>query len=166
MTPEDFKRKVLTVNEELASLLSSPDEKFDVLYIKKQKQGNKYYAVVRVSNNVRKFIENMGNRVYIGMYSCSVYDQFYIKRCNNCQKFHHYKDKCKSVTPTCAKCAGQHSTEQCDKCDDDDFVPTCVNCCNDKSSFAHTHEATSMECPSYQAAQDKLRKTLQYYSKN
>ena len=162
----DLKDKVLSMHDEIASMVATGSI-FDILYIRPQKKGNRYQACIRVSNDIRKFIENIGDRLYLGMYSCNVYDHFYVKRCNNCQKYHHYHDKCKASKPTCAKCAGDHSTKDCHTCNNEDFVPTCINCKHEKSTFSHTHEATSRECPSYQAAQDKLRKSIQFYdSKN
>ena len=164
--PETLKNKILSMHEEIATLVSNSST-FEVLYIRAQRNGNRYQACIRVSNEIRKFIEHLGNRLYIGMYSCSVYDHFYVKRCNNCQKYHHYQDKCKAAKPACAKCAGNHKTSDCTNCHDNNFVPTCINCKHEKSSFAHTHEASSLECPTYQAAQDKLRKSIKFYnSKN
>ena len=165
--PETLKQKIFTMHSELKDLVED-GEKFEVLYVKKQRRGNNYQACIRVSNSIRKFIEVRGNKLFIGMYSCNVYDHFYIRRCNNCQKFHHYADKCKAQTPTCAKCAGPHSTVDCEKHSKPGFKPTCVNCSQtSKQNFSHTHYATSLECPSYQAAQDELRKSIRYYnSKN
>ena len=77
------------------------------------------------------------------MYSCPVYDHFYVKRCNKCQRFHHYKNECKAVKPSCGKCAGEHETDKCETCDKENFVPVCVNCKRDKHKFGHSHTATS-----------------------
>ena len=137
---------------------------FDVLYVRPQRQGKRFQACIRVSNEIRKFIQHLGDRLYIGMYSCNVYDHFYVKRCNNCQKYHHYQDKCKAERPNCAKCAGEHRTADCTRCQSANFVPTCINCKHEKTSFTHTHEATSLECPTYKAAQDKLKKSISFYS--
>ena len=126
-----------------------------------------FQANVRVSNNIRKFIELIGNRVYVGLSeSCRVYDHFHVKRCNNCQKFNHYSDNCdKSNESVCARCAGNHGTDKCQNYERDNFIPTCYNCklgkmANDK------HEAFSTSCPTYVNAQDRLRKSIMYYSKN
>ena len=167
MQPDILKQKIFAMHSELKDLVEN-GEKFEVLNVRKQRRGNNYQACIRVSNSIRKFIEVRGNKLYIGMYSCNVYDHFYIRRCNNCQKYHHYAEKCKAATPTCAKCAGQHSTVDCQSHSQPGFIPTCVNCSQtSKQNFTHTHYATSLECPSYQAAQDELRKSIRYYnSKN
>ena len=166
ISPDQLKERILSMHDEISSLVNSGST-FEVLYIREQRSGKRYQACIRVSNEIRKFIDHLGNRVYIGMYSCNVYDHFFIKRCNNCQKFHHYQDKCRASKPACAKCAGEHKTIDCTFCNETNFVPTCINCKNEKTSFIHTHEASSLECPSYQAAQDKLKKSIKFYnSKN
>ena len=151
------------MHDEIASLVDGGSV-FDVLYVRPQRHGNRFQACIRVSNEIRKFIEHLGNRLYIGMYSCNVYDHFYVKRCNNCQKYHHYLEKCKAPKPTCAKCAENHKTTDCTNCNANNFVPTCMNCKNERSSHSHTHEATALDCPIYKAAKDKLRLSIKFYN--
>ena len=60
--------------------------------LRKQNKNELFQANVRVSNNIRKFIENNDDRVYVGFGErCKVYDHFHVKRCNNCQKYGHFK---------------------------------------------------------------------------
>ena len=164
INPEKLKNNILSLNSEISNLIDDGD-RFEVLYVKPQRKGNNYQACIRVSNRIRKFIEVRGNKLYVGMYSCNIYDHFYVKRCNRCQKFHHYADKCKATVPTCAKCAGSHNTTDCHDSQAPSFVPTCVNCSQStKQNHTHTHYASSLDCPTYQAAQDELRKSIRYYS--
>jgi hypothetical protein len=156
INPEKLKNNILSLNSEISNLIDDGD-RFEVLYVKPQRKGNNYQACIRVSNRIRKFIEVRGNKLYVGMYSCNIYDHFYVKRCNRCQKFHHYADKCKATVPTCAKCAGSHNTTDCHDSQAPSFVPTCVNCSQStKQNHTHTHYASSLDCPTYQAAQENL----------
>ena len=113
-------------------------------------------------------IELNGNRLYIGLYSCQVYDYFYVKRCNTCQKFGHYSNKCESSSYICGYCTQDHETSSCPNHKLDNFVPTCINCkLSTDNTMKHSHESFSLTCPSYKLEQDKLRKSMLYYnSKN
>ena len=86
----------------------------------KQNNNEFFQANIRVSNNIRKFLENNGDRLYIGLTSCKIYDHFYIKRCNKCQAFDHYAVNCKSTTSVCLHCVGNHASDTCsEKCKSD-----------------------------------------------
>ena len=83
-----------------------------------------FYAIIRVSCNIRKFIESIDNRLYIGQFSsCKVYDHFPVKRCNKCQKFGHFHANC-NANHTCVHCAGEHPSDQCNAKAASDFIPT------------------------------------------
>ena len=104
----------------------------------------------------------MHNRVYFGLSSCRVFDRFYVKRCNQCQEFGHYKDTCNNPV-TCAYCGEGHSSESCHlkECTDASKF-SCANCKKaDKEHSGHT--AFAFNCPSYIAAQKRLRSTIPYY---
>ena len=162
---DDLRETVLSLNRDVRELVSE-GATFTVLAVRKQRLGNNFHATVRMSSDVRTSIHCNNDQIYLGMYSCPVYDHFYVKRCNKCQRFHHYKNECKAK-PCCGKCAGEHETEKCDSCDKDNFVPVCVNCKRERQLFGHSHPATSRECFSYIAAQDALKKSISYYaSKN
>jgi len=154
------------IHTEIADMIGKGDV-FDVLRVRKQRKGTYYQACIRVSEDIRKFIEIvLGNYLHMGMYRCAVYDHLYVKRCNNCQKYGHYEKYCKAST-TCGNCAGEHKTEECTACNKEGFRPTCINCKRGSTTFGYSHTASSSHCFSYQAAQDKLRKSINYYnSKN
>ena len=124
-----------------------------------------YQASVRVSNSIRKFIENRDNYLSIGLYRCKVYDHFYVKRCNRCQKYGHYKAQCQASKPVCAQCSGNHDTTECPEMSKPSFQPVCVNCFNsNENSQQHTHSAADRTCPTYQLEQNKLKKSISYYA--
>ena len=121
-----------------------------------------FQAVIRVSEDIRKRIKTNGNRLFIGESSCPVFDRFFVKRCAQCQGFHHYvKDDggCKKAQ-VCALCTGNHDTRTC-RTDEEHYK--CVNCFNaNEDEFSHA--AFSPDCACYIAEQDKIRKSINYYA--
>ena len=98
-------------------------------------------AVLRVSEDVREKIKSNGNRIFIGSSSCPVYDRSFVKVCANCAKGHDTR-----------KC---HNTGNL----------KCINC--SIGGFENIdHCASSFQCPAYILEQDKLKKSINYYSKN
>ena len=129
--------------------------------MKDQSREGLYQAVLRVSEEIREKIQVNGNRIFLGARSCPVYDRFYVKRCNKCQSFHHFHKDCRKNV-VCARCAGSHDTRACKE---DDVTLKCINC--SVAGFEDTaHSASSYECPAYTAEQDRLKKSIFYYSKN
>ena len=122
---------------------------------------NLHQAVIRVSEKLRESIELNDNRLNIGINSCPVYDRFFIKRCFQCQDFHHFQKDCKKAK-VCALCSGNHDTTDC-------IIPQheyqCINCIKAEGDDFN-HAASSFHCPSYKSEQDKLKKSIHYYSKN
>ena len=169
ITPEKLKDQIMMLYPEIKSLVDS-GESFDVLTVRKQRNHtdeNKFHqASIRVSNCIRKLIENRDDYLSVGLYRCKVYDHFYIKRCNKCQQFGHYKAQCASSKPVCAECSGNHDTLDCDKKSEPTFQPSCVNCkSSKKDTQQHTHSASDRSCPAYQAEQNKLKDSISYYTK-
>jgi hypothetical protein len=54
---------------------------------------------------------------------------FKTQQCHNCQGYHHHSNFC-NMPPKCVKCAGDHSSNQCNrpKIPDPQLPPKCVNC--------------------------------------
>ena len=151
-------------NPDISNLVHKKEE-FIVLTCKpQQRDSEKQQATVRVSNNIRKIIELQGNRLYVGASSCKVYDHFYVKRCNHCQKYNHYRSECKARQPTCGHCSDNHESDSCPHKHLQDFFPCCPNCKSGKDNTKHTHSAFDRTCPSYQAEQNKLRKMTSYHN--
>ena len=155
---------ILQAHPNIKSLAES-GETFLVLKVKQQiKNNTRYQATIRVSNSIRKIIEGQGDRLYICSFSCKVFDQFHVKRCNNCQGYGHYKAVCKAKQSSCGYCSKNHHSESCPDKDVNGFLPCCSNCHKNKfDSQKHTHFAFDRSCPSYAAEQKQLRKTISYY---
>ena len=99
---EEFIENVVKQNPQLKDKV----DQFSVIYSKNPREpseeGNKgkYQVVARVSEEVRRIIKNADDKLYMDMVALKVVDRFYIKRCNNCQKFGHYEKDCTSETNT------------------------------------------------------------------
>jgi hypothetical protein len=166
---EELSDAVMRFNPEIESYVKNGGV-FKVLgKLRKQNKNDLLQANVRVSNNIRKLLENGGNRVCTAFgYSCKVYDHFHIKRCNICQKYNHYADNCPTKqAPVCAYCAENHKSDDCPRRTATGFIPTCVNCKLSSDQCTTNHESSSITCSTYKKAQDALRNSILYYnSKN
>ena len=129
-------------------------EEFTVLFTRDGKTSGKCTAVARVSSKIRDFIKNNRNHVYIGISSCRVYDRFFVKRCNSCQEFGHYKDNCNNVVK-CGYCGGDHQSDKCELKEDTDVSKqSCCNC--EALGLDHKGHSTFWnKCPAYMIAQKK-----------
>ena len=168
MTAESLSETIRRLYPEIKSLADA-GETFSIMSIRKQKNSTDatplYQASVRVSNSMRKFIENRDDYLSVGLYRCKVYDHFYVKRCNKCQEFGHYRAQCKSSHSVCANCCGDHESINCEEKSKESFIPSCKNCKKSKNhSTQHDHLATDRTCPSYQGEQFKLKKSISYYT--
>ena len=166
--PDDLYETIMKLYPDIKSLINS-GETFSVLSVRKQRnhQTEKplFQASVRVSNAIRKLIENRDNFLSIGLYRCKVYDHFYIKRCNKCQKFGHYSAQCKASNHVCAYCTEDHETNSCTNKATNSFQPSCANCKHSKRTDEQfTHSATDRSCPAYVSEQHKLKQSISYYT--
>ena len=139
---------------------------FKVLTVKNlRNNSNVKQAIVCVSDDIRQAIHSKNNKVFIGMNSCVVYDQWYVKRCNKCQLFGHYAKQCGNKV-CCGYCAGDdHESIACPHKNDPD-KRCCNNCKTTGKSEAHTHPAYSQTCPVYVAKKDSLKASIVDRSKN
>lgn len=158
---EELLERVKSHNTAKFAGIDLNEENFKVIYTRAQfKNKQLYKAKVRVSEVVRKVISNAKDHLNIGLHSCPVFDEFFVKRCNRCQKFYHYKDACRADKVVCGKCCGEHETKDCTS----DTVK-CYNC--DQAKLTDTNHVTShFNCPVYVEAQKKLESTINYYKDN
>lgn len=160
---EELLERVKSQNASKLSGVEVNGDTFKVLSIKKQVKNDKFFkAVVRVSNDVRHAIEHRGtgDRLNIGLSSCHVYDDYFVRRCNKCQKYNHWKNDCPADQPVCGRCGDNHDTTSCNS-----GTLKCYNCAQAKYSDTN-HETSSRECKTYKEAQSKLRSTINYYKNN
>ena len=166
---DELLNNILLAHPEISELVNN-GEFFKVINMKPhQKDSSKFQATLRVSTKIRKLVESHGDRLYIGPHSFKIFDRFFVKRCNRCQKFNHYMSECKETQFTCGHCSGNHESNTCPNQSIAGSLPCCANCKKSKVSdtHQHTHSAFDRSCPTYIAEQDKLRKSISYYhSKN
>ena len=87
---------------------------------------------------------------------CKIYDQYHVKRCNNCQSFGHFYKDCSNQAVVCANCGGNHSTRDCTS-----RTSKCVNCVKEGGPIAECeHRADDAGCPSLRKQQEKMKKNL------
>ena len=160
---EDEMKKVLvdeilarnsTVNDIIQSC-SEEEDFIKVLFLKKvnHKYGQcSYTAAIKVSPKVRHSIHLLGNKLFVYLNRCKVFDRFYVTQCFRCQKIGHTSDKCDSPKPVCKYCAQEHESKTCDK-KDDHSIHCCANCLtsniDDHKKNARNHNASSFKCPFY-----------------
>lgn len=79
-------------------------------------------VVIEVSPTIRNLIMNKGY-IFIAWQKCYVEDYLRVIRCYRCQRYGHLKKDCKSSSPICSECTGQHESKDC-KPD----IKKCINC--------------------------------------
>ena len=116
-----------------------------------------FQAFARVSKVLRQGFKTFLDKVTIGLATCKVYDQYQVKRCNNCQGFGHFYKNCS--TPDihiCANCGGDHSTQNCKS-----LISHCINCANEQVPLAECcHRANDPDCPTMRKIQEKKKNNL------
>jgi len=139
------------------------DSSFKVLAVNPTRNNpDIFQAIVAISDDIRTIIKNHDDKVHFWHGVLKIYDNFYIKRCSRCQAYgHHCKNKEGTVTCNfsicCAVCAGDHLTSLCTI----DSQPKCNNC--SKAGKIDSHRADSSHCPTFKAAQDKLKGQIPWY---
>ena len=115
---------------------------------------NIYQAFARVSDALHSGLSHFGNRVTIGLSSCRIYNQYFVKRCYNCQHFGHFMKDCPtSDEHTCGKCSGNHKTMVCET-----GTLKCVNCMRENLGNVG-HETNDKGCPCIQKQQEQIKLT-------
>ena len=149
-----------SVNETLKPLLN--DRSFKVLKIMPCKGGQYHKFVARVSNDVRRALEDLGDKVRFGSNRLNVYDHLYVPRCTKCQGFNHFAKSCKPDSiEICSHCASPgHGHTNCPNKAND---PKCHSCAVlGNVGTAHT-AANLSECSAFKKEKEKLKKSIQYY---
>ena len=117
---------------------------------------NSFQAFASVSATLREGFTYYKNKVTIGLASCKIYDRYHVKRCNVCQHFGHYARDCPTPDEhACAKCSGNHKTDECVS-----ETPKCVNCVRSDNENTQ-HHAYSHTCPAMKTQQESLKKKLE-----
>ena len=114
-----------------------------------------FQAFARVSKVIRQGLKTFKDKITMGITTCKIYDQFNVKRCNNCQGYgHFYKDCPTPETNVCANCGNDHSTKDCTS-----TAENCVNCSKAGKSDCE-HRSDDPKCPTLCQQQEKIKANL------
>ena len=125
-----------------------------------------FQVIARVSEDIRTVIKENRDKIFIGFTAHHVTDRFYVKTCVKCHKFGHYQEDCTSKR-ICGYCMSEdHDSLQCPVQEAEEYDSyKCVNC-NENGKGGDGHSSHWHKCPSYIDAQNKVRNSIPYYSKN
>ena len=162
ITKDTASEYVLGQNKAIEKLVED-GEIFHVVFVKKPGEYSKTYTLVaRVTPRIRDEIRRLGNKLYIGLARYQVRDRFYVKRCNNCQSYHHYENTCEK-NKQCGYCRSQeHASISCPLKNGPLNQHSCCNCESSGKVNYKGHNTMWYRCPTYQEEQDKLRKSINY----
>ena len=127
----EFMNMMKLQNAGIATLIEAGEELSNIV-LKNRKAGNKTFTQVNitVSANIRKEIENRGNRLFIGLKSCRVVDKVNITRCYICHTHGHLARNCSKI-PCCGYCcSNNHASRDCVLKDDIYGNKNSLNCIN------------------------------------
>lgn len=163
VSKEDLLLQICNQNEYISELIKQGNV-FNILFVKSPSEGyTNYQVVVRVSPAIRNAIAARKNRLFLGVTALKVFDRFYVKRCNKCNCFGHYKSDCPNTT-MCGYCMSKdHESNNCPlKASERSADFNCSNC--HKAGLEHVgHSALWFNCPSYKTAQKRLQSSIPYY---
>lgn len=162
LTKDQIKLDICNQNKVIENLVNSGCT-LDIVYCRPPPVNKKFYTVVaRVSPKIRDVLDKMKMKIYFGTSVHRVSDRFHVRRCNLCQAYGHFAEKCSPATPiVCGYCTGSHKSEECVEKGKDHTHHKCNNCVVSKLAAAG-HSAFWQKCPSYIVAQNKLAKTISY----
>ena len=161
LSKDQIRQSLCSQNEVIGNLVNAGEE-LTVIYTRQPPHGKDFYKVtVRVSPKIRNAMKTMGDRVYLSSGTCKIKDSFHIRRCNKCQSYGHYADKCNPTTPVaCGYCGENHKSSDCGiKARPEEYK--CCNCA--VAGIASVdHSTFNLECPAYKIEQDKLKSSISY----
>ena len=167
LSRDEIKQGICNQNASIGMLVNEQKEEFEVIYKRPPPPGKDYHQVtIRVSPNVRKAISNLDNKIFLSQKLCNVDDSFHIKRCNNCQDFHHYASKCDGKPPVCGYCGEQHKSNDCLLKTSHSRTHKCINCQTAGLEKFEGHSTFYRHCPAYKIQQKKLESSIAYNYSN
>ena len=128
----------------------------------RQSQRNKKWTIF-VETDGHTFTKLVNTKLDLGWGYCSIYEDLYVRMCNNCCGYNHKTSECRNEKKF-SYCAKNHTRSTCTK-----EFKQCVNCTHVRDKYDATrqvnHESDSVDCPIYsnkiKLAQDKIN----YFSK-
>ena len=164
LTRDEIKDSLINQNEAIGTLVREHGQELEVIYTRPPPAGKWFHQItVRVSPRIRKVIKDLGDKVFLCSKSCNVADSFHIRRCNKCQTFGHYAEKCRGDTPVvCGYCAAHHQSSECIMKSSASHHHKCANCESSGIAEFEGHSTFSKDCPAYKIQQKKLEASVAY----
>ena len=139
---------IRVLNDDVARALNL-GESMEVVYFQRHRGRSDLATVgLKVTRPLCDLMLNKGH-IHVGHFLCPVERRYAVKQCYKCQGFGHVLKDCKSVSPKCFRCAGDHFGRDCDKRAKE--YRKCSNCAESTNhlikSGAMSHNAASIECP-------------------
>jgi len=136
--------QILAKNKQISETLNLDHD--SILQVVMINEENKY-AIVKVSENIRKIIKDNGNRIFLNLSTHYVKDNFHVIQCYKCQKYGHKigSDHC-SGKEACLYCSEKHRSSEC-KVKHQKENHKCSNCLTNQKYGSYDHKATSQKCP-------------------
>lgn len=169
VTQEYTKTQIINMikkQNEVIRLLAEEGSHLSVVFTKPPGENDEkpfHQVVLRVSADIRRAIANHGNKLHMGKLVHKVVDRFYIRRCNICQNFGHYKDDCPTPnSPVCGYCSETtHISKDCPKKSGSTRCFSCNNCkTSDRDHKGHS--TFWYNCAAYKEQQKKLERAIAY----
>ena len=160
--------------EKVVNGLEGVKEVLEVVMLKKvdhNVNSASYTAVLKVSAKLRHAIHLAGNKVFIYLNRCKVFDRYYLTQCYHCQRFGHTAENCEHEEPVCRYCGKNHESQSCDVKSNTD-MHCCANCMSspiqDHKDNAKGHIASNFsKCPHYKNCILRLKQnTVDWLPKN
>ena len=155
-----LRESILSKNPTVNKLVNEDNKMFELIFISDEKDKDFSYAIIKVDPCIKDEIQNVGNRLYIGLSSCKVSERYHILQCYKCQRFGHKRGskQCpldNSDEETCLYCASNHLSKNCpSKSQTESFK--CSNCKTSKDPKCRAnytgHTSTNRNCPMLQQA--------------
>lgn len=161
LSEEEIKEEVYNKNMLESQIVEEEfKEEFQVKhrYKDRKSEGKWNNILIECTVRVRNWLRAK-ERIFIEWNSCRVKDYNDVPRCYNCQKYGHVAKYCKSETPSCSQCAGEHSFKECPDKNKENVC--CVNCKRDgRPDFKH--EVRWKKCPFYEKAMKRYNEKIDY----
>ena len=148
--------ELIRKNDFIRRSIDEMDKTFEVVFLTENKESKFSSAILRVDPTIKEAICGNGNRVFLGLSSCKVTNQYHIVQCYTCQEFGHKagSDKCPlkgSTNCVCLYCAEKHVSRDCPVKKNSE-KHRCANCLkSDKTSSSSnnncSHPSNSAQCP-------------------
>ena len=179
---ETLRSEILNKNSYLKALVKKEND-LKVLFTHNGFESTQFTAIIMVSPEIREALCTHGDKIYIGLSSCKIFDHFHIIQCYRCQRFGHKSgsENCPlkdNQSTICLYCEGNHNSKDCNtkNTDHEDYKKyKCSNCFNSKNVQLKkecNHSSNSHKCPILQAELKRLinrtagSQTEQTFSKN